>query len=797
MTARRLAARVPIARLVLWVEAVAPPLVLAATIPGAVAAAGLFDLPTRLPGWLHALTLALAALAMARILRPLASGRLAWPDRAAALRRIERDSGLSHRPLAALEDTRALGDPALWAAHRARLVAGLGALSLSGPRLGLAAADPAALRMAVLLCLIAGLVIAGPDGPNRIARAFSPSLGAPLAPPVLEAWITPPKATGRPPLFLTRPGGGAATGRADDAFVVPENSEVTLRIKGAERVDLTLGDQRVQGRGAREATQELKGVLTRDVVVAASGDGRTLARWPVRVIPDSAPEVAWTDHPAVTPRGVLRLAYRARDQYGIAAMALLIARAAETGAKDEGATQSVDLPLPPRGGTGDQTAFRDLTAHPWAGLDVILRVEATNLQGRAATSAPLAFTLPERVFNHPVARQIVAERKTLARQPALALRVARALSALTERPEAFGDDMTAFLALRAAVHRLVEADGRLPEGIFDLLWDVALRIEDGNLAGAAQALRAAQERLEQALAENKPQAEIERLMRELRGAMDDYLRSVLAEGQGDGARRAPPSGGRSVSPRDLQALLDQARELSRAGNRDAARQLLNMLQSMLEGLKGGAGAPGEDPGEASTAEAMGKLGELMGRQQRLMDRTLREGQSGPRGLGPGGSAQPGLDPGIQAEQQALRRDLNQILEGMEGAGELPQGFADADRAMREAEGALGAKRPQDATGPQADALRALRDGAKALGDKLLANQNRRGGGQGGRGAAGRDPLGRPGPSTDADDGEGVTVPDQGEIERAREIMDELRRRAGERQRPKPELDYLDRLLERF
>ena len=36
-----------------------------------------------------------------------------------------------------------------------------------------------------------------------------------------------------------------------------------------------------------------------------------------------------------------------------------------------------------------------------------------------------------------------------------------------------------------------------------------------------------------------------------------------------------------------------------------------------------------------------------------------------------------------------------------------------------------------------------------------------------------------------------------ELQRAREIMDELRRRAGERQRPKFERDYIDRLLRRF
>jgi len=81
---------------------------------------------------------------------------------------------------------------------------------------------------------------------------------------------------------------------------------------------------------------------------------------------------------------------------------------------------------------------------------------------------------------------------------------------------------------------------------------------------------------------------------------------------------------------------------------------------------------------------------------------------------------------------------------------------------------------------------------------MMARSNGRGGVRQGRSGAPNDPLGRPaGPTEDPDLGLSVTVPDQGEVERAQRIMDELRRRSGERQRPKIELDYLDRLLERF
>jgi hypothetical protein len=64
---------------------------------------------------------------------------------------------------------------------------------------------------------------------------------------------------------------------------------------------------------------------------------------------------------------------------------------------------------------------------------------------------------------------------------------------------------------------------------------------------------------------------------------------------------------------------------------------------------------------------------------------------------------------------------------------------------------------------------------------------------------GRDPLGRPRRDSvgGRDEGSDVVVPTEMELQRAREIQEELRRRAGERERPQQELDYIDRLLRRF
>lgn len=102
---------------------------------------------------------------------------------------------------------------------------------------------------------------------------------------------------------------------------------------------------------------------------------------------------------------------------------------------------------------------------------------------------------------------------------------------------------------------------------------------------------------------------------------------------------------------------------------------------------------------------------------------------------------------------------------------------------------------------QAEAMDALRDGMRELGEMMAQQQQE---GQPGGQAMGqgdplgqRDPLGRePGQNGRIGTDERLL---QGEdvYRRAEELLDEIRKRSGEQQRPEAERDYLKRLLERF
>ncbi len=801
----------------IWLENISVHLVRPIILFGFYLAMALLGILESLPNWASVGSVALLTGTSLWFMRGIGSS-LFWPGLPRIIARIEDDAGLIHRPLSALQDRLGAGDGSIWAIHQRRLAASIPSIGLHAPKPVFAAHDPYAFRAGVALMVLIGVIIAGPQSGSRIARALSPQLFPASAPPQIEAWITPPKATMRAPVFLTR------LKANDTVSPVPQGSELTVKVIGARHISVETDQGKQTRTGSRTDNLELHGSLMTDGRVVVVADGTTLISQMVHVLPTQPPKLVWIDPPMAARRGALRLSYRVYDRYGIAKMKLSVLRPQPKDHKsDDGADGTiigdianfdVDLPTPGRVADPDQRGkvdeqvfsgfdqmvFRDLTSHPWAGLDVVLQLQATNLEGLDAQSEPQVITLPEREFHHPVARQIISERRTLARAPNLAPRVARALSVLLEKPEAFGDDLTAYLALRAATRRLADAEGIMPEGIFELLWATALRIEDGRLSDAAKNLREAQEKLETALSDGKPQSEIDRLMSDVRQAMQDYLNQLSSQANGrNGQSRQgqPPPGTKIITERDLTAMMDKAEQLARAGNRDAARELLAMIQSLFENM-GASGQSAEDPADKAQGEALSKLGELMGKQQRLMDQTMREGQKGPRGNAPSGQTQPGMDPNLAAEQKALRRELNQIVEGLSETGDLPQELGAADDAMRNAENALGAKRPMDATTPQSDALSSLRESAKALGQKMMENMAKKGDGRGGRRPGGADdPLGRPEATTNPGDGAGVNVPDEPDIARAREIMDELRKRAGERLRPKPELEYLDRLLDQF
>jgi len=802
--------RLRLARAALLWERVWPACWPALAVLGTFLVLALFDLLPLLPGVLHAaLLLGFGAgfvIALAAITR-----RIVLPDSIVARRRIEQASGLAHRPLQALADRPStMLDPQavrLWQAHRRRMEAMTRRLRIGLPAAGLAAIDPLGLRALLALLLLIGAVDAGVDWRDRLARALTPPLsgGSSTLAASLDIWVTPPEYTGLPPQFL-RPG-------TTETIRIPTGSALLAQVHGGSAVPrLTIDGQgrdfdAIDRQNFRAAATLVSGKQLKVVQADA-----TLASWPIEIIPDNPPKIAFAKPPGATPRAALRIDYQASDDYGVEDVKVVMRR---DGGK-AGETLEIEVPLPGLHLKEAQaTSYHDLTPHPWAGLPVEIRLVATDALRQTGESEPVHIKLPERVFNHPIARAIIDQRKELVTDPGSRAAVADTLSDLRERPNLYRDDAIVFLGLRLAEERLrLNDDEKSVAEVEQLLWDTALRVEDGSMSLAERELRRLQQELQDALAKNAPDAEIDRLMRELQQALDRYLQALaenLARNPDQAEQPIDPS--RVLTGRDLQHMLDRARELAREGARDQARELLSQLQNMLENLRMAKPGGMSQRGSSQAQQMMRGMHDLMKRQQQLLDRSFRaqqqaqEGRMGQRGQPGGGQQDATTEMGDAAGQQdGLRRMLGDMMRRMgDGFGEIPDPLGRAERAMRDATGALQRRQPGEAIGPQTEALDQLQQAAREFAQQMERRLGHGNPDDTDVGAAsgeptdevGRDPLGRPMSNNGTFDQGDVKIPDQNTLQKAREILDELRRRAGERFRPEIELDYIERLLKRF
>lgn len=772
---RRLGRRLRLAWAALAWERAWPLILPPLAVAGTYVALALFDVLPLLPGWLHALVLALGAGWLAYLTARVAV-RLRLPRRDEAARRLERDSGLAHRPVAALDDRIAAGagDPvaaALWQAHRRRMAGVLGDLRVAPPHPNMAARDPWGWRAAVLLLLVIAGAGGWPDAGPRLLRALSPDIHTPgLAPEGLEVWITPPAYTGLPPVLLK-------AGASAEPVVVPVGSTLLGVLTGGWGVaTLVIDDAETRFLAQGDGGQRVETILAGGRELAVRQAGREVAAWPLRVQADALPSVAFAMPPEAGERGRLRLAAAASDDYGLAKVWVEVRR---LGLAEGEPALVIDLPLPGgRPTSADLAGWHDLTAHPWSGLPVGLRPLAQDGAGQVGAGDEVAITLPERAFTHPTARALIEQRRLLTESRTAARGAVAVLDGLSADPVLYNDDVVAFLAMRAARHALTDGDFDLADAQ-DLLWNAALRIEEGDLSSAERHLEEARRALEKALEEGAPAEQLARLLDEFQAAMDRYLDAVASR-MADQGQRPPVASDRVISDEDLARMLDGMRDMAQTGARDALRDMLRNLSQILDGLQAGPPQPVAGP----AAEGLQALRDLARRQQELLDRSHRRAQAE---AGPAGAQQE-----AQA-QQALRKALGDAARQLgEGLGEAPAALGDADRAMAEAAGQLGQGQWAPAAEAQAEALQRLGQAAR----EAMAQMGN-GGGQGLTGGLPRDPLGRPNGGAGLSDDGTTRIPEQGELQRARQILDELRRRAGEAQRPEPERDYLKRLLKQF
>jgi uncharacterized protein (TIGR02302 family) len=290
---------------------------------------------------------------------------------------------------------------------------------------------------------------------------------------------------------------------------------------------------------------------------------------------------------------------------------------------------------------------------------------------------------------------------------------------------------------------------------------------------------------------------------------------------------------------DLNNIIERMERLSRSGDKEGAKQLLEQLQEMLENLQ--MAQPGQS-GDSDMEQALNELGDMIRKQQQLRDKTYKQGQDSRRDRSRGKQQGDQNMGDLQQDQQNLRDRLKQLQQelakrglsqqgqrGQKGSqgqqqgqqgeqgqqGDQGQGdqgdqadqddgdnLGAADNAMGDATGKLGDGNADGAVDSQGRALDALRKGAQSMADAMQQGDGQ-GDGPGDRmgrqqnGSNQTDPLGRPLRGREFGDELSKMIPGEIDVQRARRILEELRRRLGDPNRPQIELDYIERLLKDY
>ena len=753
------------------------------------------------------------------------------------------DATMPGRPIASLRDTQAIGtaDPAslaVWQAHQERMAARAAQARPVRPDLRLSSRDPFSLRYVALTAFVMALIFGSFwRAASVTGLAPGPAIAMPGG-PSWEAWAQPPAYTGKPSLYLndiTAP-----------VLEVPTGTRLQIRLYGPEgtlSVTQTIADPPP---AAPEATQTaavpdgMAGV--RDFTVTRSGnlaiEGPGGREWDIAALPDAAPAISVTGEIGREGDGRFTQGFTASDDYGVVAGRVTISLDLARIDRRHGLIPDpepvdpvvLDLPMPLSGNRGEitETLVDDLSKHVFANLPVTMVFAAVDAAGQEGRSTPYSVTLPGKRFFDPLAAALIEMRRDILWNRINAPRAVELLKAVSYAPDGFIRHDRAFLHLRVLIRELEAKEASLStedrDALAEKLWTIALMVEEGNLQDALERLQRAQDRLDEAIRNGASPEEIDRLMKEMQQALNEYMRELAEEAQrnpGDQQQQGMMQG-QMMSGDQLQQMLDELQRLMEEGRTAEAAELMEQLRQLMENMQVVQGQGGQGQGQGGP---MGELGDTLRDQQELSDEAYRDMQRGRNGQQPG---QEGQQPGDQQEgeggqqqgqqgqgqgsfaerQRELRDRLDRLQDGQlpgDGSERGEEGRRNLDRAgraMDEAEDSLRRGDLDGALDRQAEAMEAMRDGMRNFGEALAEEQRQNRGANGESrefGSAdpnGRDPLGRE-PGDTARIGSDQNMVQNDPNLRAQELLDELRRRSGELTRPTEELDYFKRLLQLF
>lgn len=516
--------------------------------------------------------------------------------------RLAKSNDLKYNPLLLLRDH--LANPfrkmtrRIWATQISKAYEQSENLRLPRPRFQWIKHDKYALRFALILALICAFITSGHNWDKRLNNAFIPDISAFLFPsdskPVLK--VIPPEYTALQSRLYEY------NSQNDEIVNIPQGSTLEIKVSAYRvkpKVSFNNHSYPMTPDSGDLYTYNMKPKALADtpadktMAVKVTHGFFTRASWETKVIADQPPEVMLTEPPVETRLQALSLPLTLKDDYGVRHLELRINPGEVMLDPPLGDSLTRQRLVKTKSGQTNLSPVFDLTDHSWAGLPAKITLTAIDDKNQRSDPVEMETILPERSFEHPIAKRLVEFRKKLAWRPVhAAASTAYEIRTLLMFPEEMQNDSVVFLGLQSAATRLENNPSiETARETIDLLWALALKLEDGNLTLARRALERAHRELSDAL-ENKNLSEKQAKdkLDGLRGALNDYVKELSRELHKQSLdpeaspRIMPDIVDKALDKKALTRFLNRLEDSVLSGDKNKSEELLSQLQDLMDML---------------------------------------------------------------------------------------------------------------------------------------------------------------------------------------------------------------------
>ncbi len=533
----------------------------------------------------------------------------------------------------------------------------------------------------------------------------------------VKAWITPPVYARLPSVPLKEAFGG----HAQDVLA---GSSLHMSVSGDGPFFVSFGAEKrkVETSGEEE--------IVSSFVVPQDWAGRTvdllarrgwfrLGSWRVRILPDEPPRIAFIEEPQITARKTIRLAYEVSDDYDVESVGVLLSPLS-SGGKSAGKPEERILAAPEvRQWQG--ASYADLTSLPWAGTSVTLQLVATDGAGNKSFSLPKTLALPERAFRNPFARALIEERRKLLEttDPSVRDEAANIMAGIARQQGTSRGDPVVLMALRAGAVRLViNGDQETASSVREILWQTALRLEEGGIGLAQADLAVAERDLAFLLVRQANPELLTPFLARLRQAVKAYFAALEAE-----RVRQPPAlqqmdwlfagENETQTLEAFEGLLTSLGSSLKENRREEAQDKLHQMQALIENLR--TTPPELTPDQYRFVQQTAALRALARGQKSLLEETTKFAEEETK-RSKVSKKQKDVLARFFSQQQLLKEALREVVEKI-----APPVTLEAKASEQAMEGALRALQKKDmaaACQKQAEALALMENSLLALSEKM-------------------------------------------------------------------------------